>query len=85
MLAVIAVFGGIVGPVLMLYGMSRTSGVTGSLLLNLEGPATIVLAVALFGEHLGRREMTAAALVIAGAGLLTLIRDRTPGPRRPRV
>lgn len=71
-LAAIAVLGGIVGPVLMLYGLSKVAGVTGALLLNLEAPATIVLAVALFGEHLGRREMTAAALVIAGAGLLTL-------------
>jgi drug/metabolite transporter (DMT)-like permease len=69
-LAVIAVLGGIIGPVLMLYGLARVSGVTGALLLNLEAPATILLAVCVFGEHLGRREILAAALVIVGAAIL---------------
>ena len=71
-LAAIAVLGGIIGPVLMLYGLSRVSGVTGALLLNLEAPATILLAVGIFGEHLGRRETLAAALVIAGAAILAV-------------
>jgi drug/metabolite transporter (DMT)-like permease len=71
-LAAIAVLGGIIGPVLMLYGLSRVSGVTGALLLNLEAPATILLAVCIFGEHLGRRETLAAALVIAGAAILAV-------------
>ena len=48
-LAAIAVLGGIIGPVLMLYGLARVSGVTGALLLNLEAPATILLAVCVFG------------------------------------
>ena len=74
MLGTIAVLGGIVGPVLMLHGLSKVTGVTGALLLNLEAPATIVLAVVLFGEYLGRREATAAALVVGGAALLTLDR-----------
>lgn len=63
--------GGIAGPILMLVGLSRVSGVTGSLLLNLEGPMTTVLALALFGEHLGRREAGGAALVFLGAAVLS--------------
>ena len=40
--------GGIVAPVLLLLGLERVSGVAGSLLLNLEGPFTIVIGVAIF-------------------------------------
>lgn len=72
LLVAIAVLGGIVGPVLMLLGLARVSGVAGSLLLNLEAPATILLAVAFFGEHLGRREAIGAAFVVAGAALLAI-------------
>jgi len=46
------------------------SGLTGSLLLNLEAPFTIALAVLLFREHLSFAEATAAALVVAGGALL---------------
>lgn len=66
----IVVSGGIVGPILMLYGLQRLSGVTTALLLNLEAPFTIALAVVAFGEHLGKRETAAAALIIVGAASL---------------
>jgi len=69
-LATIA-FGGMVGPVLMLIGLGRVSAVAGSLLLNLEGPLTILLAVAVFREHLGRRELGGVAGILGGAALLT--------------
>ena len=39
--------GGIAGPVLMLLGIGRLSAFTGSLLLNLEAPLTMMLAVLL--------------------------------------
>jgi drug/metabolite transporter (DMT)-like permease len=55
----------------MLWGLGGLSGVVASLLLNLEGPFTVLIAVAFFGEHLGRREAWAAALVLSGAALLT--------------
>ena len=70
LLAVVIAAGGIAGPVLLLLGLQRVSAVAGSLLLNLEAPLTIVLAVAVFGEHLGRRGALAAALVALGAALL---------------
>jgi drug/metabolite transporter (DMT)-like permease len=70
MLLAVAALGGIVGPVLMLHGLRLVPGVTGSLLLNLEAPFTMLLAVTLFGEHLGRRELLAAAVIVGGGALL---------------
>lgn len=64
--------GGIAGPVLMLVGLERVSGIVGALLLNLEAPFTILLALAVFREHLGRSDLASAALVISGAALLGL-------------
>lgn len=71
LLAVVA-FGGIAGPLLMLLGLLRVGALTGSLLLNLEAPLTILLAVLLFGEHLGRYAAAAAVLILGGAALLRL-------------
>jgi drug/metabolite transporter (DMT)-like permease len=63
-------FGAALAPVLLLWGLSRVSGLGGSLLLNLEAPFTMLFAVLLFGEHLSRRELVAAALVVLGGALL---------------
>ena len=71
----IVVTGGVLGPVLMLMGLRLVSGIVGSLLLNLEGPLTAVLAVLLFGDRLTGREGMAAALIFAGAAVVTW----TPG------
>lgn len=69
-LAVIVVSGGILGPVFMLWGLQRLTGVLTSLLLNLEAPLTILLAVAFFREHLGRVQAAGALLILVGAALL---------------
>ena len=66
----VILFGGVAGPVLLLWGLSRLSAVSTSLLLNLEAPLTIALAVAFFGEHLGRLEALGALLIVAGGALL---------------
>lgn len=63
-------FGGLAGPVLLLWGLTHLTAVAGSLLLNLEAPLTIALAVALFGEHLGRTEALGAILIVAGSAFL---------------
>jgi drug/metabolite transporter (DMT)-like permease len=65
-------FGGIVGPILMFLGLQRLSALTGSLLLNLEGPFTAVIAIGLMREHLARREMFAAATIMLGGLLVSL-------------
>ncbi len=70
LLAAITVLGGMAGPILMLTGLARVSALTGTLLLNLEAPFTILTALAIFGEHLGLREIAAASIVILGAALL---------------
>lgn len=67
LLAGIVIIGGGVGPVLMLIGLRHVSGVTGSLLLNLEAVFTMILAVTVFRERLRWREGAAAAAVIGGA------------------
>ncbi len=72
LLAGIIAAGGVAGPILMMFGLTRLSAVAGSLLLNLEGIFTILIAVTLFGEHLGIRELAASLLVIAGAAALGL-------------
>ncbi len=78
-LAVTILLGGIVGPLLMLWGLHRLSAVMTALLLNLEAPFTILVAIVLFREHLGRSE-TAAITLIIGAALLL---HYQPGALRP--
>jgi drug/metabolite transporter (DMT)-like permease len=70
-LLAIVVLGGVVGPLALVNALRSISGVSGALLLNLEGPLTVLVALAFFGEHLGLRGMLAAGLVFSGAILLT--------------
>jgi drug/metabolite transporter (DMT)-like permease len=77
-------FGSILGPTLLMAGLERVSGVTGSLLLALEPPLTILIAVVWFREHLGGRQMGAAALILAGAALVGY-RPGAPGSQWPGV
>lgn len=70
LLAGMVLTGGILGPVSMLWGLQRLSAVPGALLLNLEAPFTIGLAVLLFREHLGRREIAGALLIVSAAVIL---------------
>jgi drug/metabolite transporter (DMT)-like permease len=71
LVAGLTVSGGVAGPVLLLLGLERVSGLAGSLLLNLEAPFTILLAVALFREHLTRRAGLAAGAIVLGGILLS--------------
>lgn len=71
-LAAVVLTGGIAGPVLMLLGLQRVTALSGSLLLNLEAPLTLLLALVAFGEHLGRGALFAALAIIAGAVVLEL-------------
>lgn len=70
LLIAIVLSGGILGPVFMLWGLQRLTGVLTSLLLNLEAPLTILLAVTLFREHLGRFQAAGALVIIVAAALL---------------
>ena len=67
----VIVSGGLIAPLLMLFGLARLSAVAASLLLNLEAPFTIMIAVLAFREHLARRESIAAGLIVGGAVALS--------------
>ena len=69
-LAAMVIAGGIAGPLLLLAGLARLPGGEASLLLNLEAPFTIGLAVLFFGESLARRELLGAAAVVLGGVVL---------------
>jgi drug/metabolite transporter (DMT)-like permease len=70
-LAAVILSGGVVGPLFLVLGLARLSGAAASLLLNLEAPFTIALAVILLREQLSRREALGVAVVIVGAAALT--------------
>ncbi len=64
-------FGGMLGPVLLLYGLALTDAASASLLLNLEAVFTLVIAWIVFHEHVDRRLFAGAVAIIAGAVLLS--------------
>lgn len=63
--------GGVVGPVLLMFGLSITSASNTALLLNLEGVATLAIAWVVFRENVDRRLLLGAASILAGAVLLS--------------
>src|SRR5450631_1942671 len=63
-------FGGIAGPLLLMLGLVRTTASSGSLLLNLEGLATMGIAWLVFGENVDRRLLLGAGAILAGAVVL---------------
>ena len=65
------VFGGVLGPVLLMYGLVGMPASGASLLLNAEGVLTTLLAWIVFGENLGRRIALGMATIVAGAVLLS--------------
>ena len=62
--------GGVAGPTLLMLGLARMSAWSASLLLNLEGVLTAVLAWVVFREHTDRRVVLGMLLVSLGALLL---------------
>ncbi|WPP01457.1 DMT family transporter [Pseudomonas sp. HR96] len=63
-------FGGVLGPLALMYGLSRTSGATASLLLNLEAVLTALLAWVVFKENADRRIVWGMLAIIAGGLVL---------------
>jgi drug/metabolite transporter (DMT)-like permease len=59
-------FGGVIAPVLLMIGLSRTAANTASLLLNLEAVFTALIAWWIFKENAGRRIVWGMALIVAG-------------------
>jgi drug/metabolite transporter (DMT)-like permease len=63
-------FGGVIGPIALMLGLSAAPSASVSLWLNLETTATAVLAWAFFRENLGWRAWLANALVVVAGVLL---------------
>ena len=70
MIAIVA-FGGILGPLFLMLGLARTSAASGSLLLNLEGLATMAIAWVVYRENVDGRLLLGAAAILAGAVALS--------------
>jgi drug/metabolite transporter (DMT)-like permease len=70
-LALVVVSGGVVGPVLLMVGLAATPASTASLLLNLEGLATMAIAWLIYRENVDRRLLIGAASILAGALILS--------------
>lgn len=63
--------GGVVGPVLLMIGLQKTSAANASLMLNAEAVLTAVIAWTLFKENFDRRIMLGMVAIVAGAVILS--------------
>lgn len=69
-MALVALTGGVAGPLLLMFGLAVTPASSASLLLNLEGLATIAIAWVVFRENVDRRLLIGAVAILGGAMLL---------------
>lgn len=74
-LAAVIAFGGMLGPLFLMLGLSQTTASSGSLLLNLEGLATMAIAWLVFRENVDRKLILGAGAILAGAILLSWTGD----------
>ena len=70
-------FGGVLGPVALMFGLTRTSGATASLMLNLEAVLTALLAWVVFKENADRRIVGGMVAIIAGGVVLAWPQETT--------
>lgn len=70
-LALIILTGGVLGPLLLMFGLFHTQAAGASLLLNLEGLATMGIAWIVFRENVDRRLLLGAFAILAGAVLVS--------------
>lgn len=70
-LVAVILFGGVLGPLFLVFGLTLTSASSGSLLLNLEGLATMSVAWVVFRENVDRRLLIGAAAILCGAVVLS--------------
>jgi len=64
-------FGGVVGPALLMWGLTQTDGATAALLLNVEGVLTAVIAWVVFRENADRDIVLGMLAIVAGGVLLS--------------
>lgn len=71
LLAGVVLAGGVVGPVLLMFGLTTTPASSTALLLNLEGVFTLGIAWVVFRENVDVRIGLGAVAILAGALLLS--------------
>jgi drug/metabolite transporter (DMT)-like permease len=64
-------FGGVLGPLLLMIGLTRTPASGASLLLNLEGVLTALFAWFVFRENFDRRIALGMLAIVTGGALLS--------------
>lgn len=64
-------FGGVLGPVALMYGLTAASGSSASLMLNLESVLTALLAWVVFKENADRRIVLGMVAIVAGGAVLS--------------
>lgn len=64
-------FGGVLGPALLLVGLTQTGGASAALLLNVEGVLTAVIAWVVFKENADRQIVLGMVAIVAGGLLLS--------------
>ncbi len=64
-------FGGVLGPVLLMTGLNSSPAASASLLLNLEGVLTSVLAWVVFREHYDKRIVLGMLFIVVGGVFLS--------------
>ncbi len=70
-LAGIVIVGGVVAPLLLMFGLARVNASSAALLLNLEGLATMAIAWLIFRENVDTKLLVGAFAIVAGALLLS--------------
>lgn len=68
-------FGGVLGPVALMYGLISNSGSTASLMLNLESVLTAVIAWVVFKENADKRIVLGMLAIVLGGVVLTFQHD----------
>ncbi|QXI39245.1 DMT family transporter [Pseudomonas xantholysinigenes] len=64
-------FGGVLAPVALMFGLTRTAGAAASLMLNLESVLTAVLAWVVFKENADRRIVIGMVAIVLGGIVLS--------------
>jgi len=77
--------GGVVGPVLMMFGLANMPASGASLLLNAEALFTALLAWFVFGENVDRRVAAGMLAILAGAAVLSVPSGATLGSVWPSL
>ena len=68
-------FGGILGPIFLMYGIQEIGGARSSLLLNFESVATVLLGWLFFREHITFKIILSVLLVTLGGLFLSLSQE----------